>query len=153
MKKIVLTLIFLASSFLINSQNIAGIWQLNEKSLSDGYLEAYQFFNDRSFVYHTSQYDALSRITSIGGTYHINEDSIIFYVEYAMEIKGGQVIRSVIYTGNDSWSIEGGVLTKVYYNTLNVQNAIFKSCVENNDSIIYIDDRKYFKVDDDPFNY
>jgi hypothetical protein len=153
LKKYSLTFILLTLSFLLRSQNVVGIWQLDTKVLAAGYLDSYQFFRDSSFVYHPSQFDALTRIISIGGKYNIQKDSLIFFVEYIIEITGGQIIRSVMYSDNDSWSIENGVINKVYYKSINKQEATFKYCIEESNEIIYIDDNKYFKVDNDPFRY
>jgi len=153
MKKINLTIISLLLSIFSYSQNIIGIWQFHTKEIAAGYLESYHFLKGNSFEYHPSQFDALTRIISIGGKYNIHKDTIIFFVEYTIEIAGGEIVRSELYTKNDSWSIENGVENKVYYKSINNQEATFKYCSEGSDEIIYIDERKYFKVANEPIRY
>jgi hypothetical protein len=152
--KINLIIFYLLFVFVqVRSQNIEGIWQYDTNTLADGYHEVYLFKKNSLFEFHTSQYDALKRINSIGGKYTIKKDTLLFYVSYTLEVIGGNIVRSDIYSKNDSWEIENGLLDTIYYHGLNVQKAMFKIKEENSQRIIYIDGYKYFKVDNNPDNY
>ncbi|MDQ2770223.1 MAG: hypothetical protein M3Y54_06965 [Bacteroidota bacterium] len=104
--------LFTISSSFGYCQSIVGTWQIGTKQTGETVLDCYVFKADNSFEYRTNTDMGLSRIRAIGGTYIYKKGYVELVVKYTKEVIGGSIERSHITTGNDSWSIEGGVLQK-----------------------------------------
>ena len=95
MKSLLISLlIFIFLSTNCISGNLVGIWQKSTSEISSGYLDSYLFFSDGTFRFNTNQYDGLRRVLSIGGKYKIENEKIIFIIEYTIEVIGGVFERS-----------------------------------------------------------
>ena len=133
----------------VNNENkdIIGVWQAETKEVSSGYLDLYRFYKNNKFIFEPSQYDGLKRIAQIAGTYKIDKDKIVFYVNSISELVGNKIERSMITTLSDSWAIDAGkLITKKIKSS--PQKAKFEICksIEDNQNCLKIDDRLFYKI-------
>ena len=154
MKNILVLISLLVSFQWSYSQSIIGIWQAKTASVSSAYFDTYQFFPDGTFRFNTNQYDGLRRILSLGGVYEIKNGEVIFTVNFAIEVFGGNLIRSEISTGSDSWSIEGGNIKSIpIIPPVRKTASFFIEKLVSGIEVITIDANKYYKVDSDPSQF
>ena len=85
-----------------------GVWHA-APHVSAGFNELLQFFPDRRFVFHKSDYDALERETSVKGTYEIKDGILTLTLNKVIMLEGGEIVDSVI-SGDEE--IEGGKLVE-----------------------------------------
>lgn len=150
MRKILITVLTIIITQ-AKAQNIVGLWQFGSPTVSSGYFETYQFFANGNFCFNTNQSDGLRRVLSIGGKYKVTKDKLVFTVEYTIELIGGNLERSHITTGSDSWALDNGQQKKLPLGKPIVQQASFQAAQkEKGEEVILIDLQKYYKVDDDP---
>lgn len=138
-----------------DTNRIIGVWQADNNLVSSAWNEAYQFFQNGDFIFNTSQYDGLQRIVKIKGKYRVYNDTLFFHVEALVEQKGGNIIRSKYTTLNDSWSIENSQLDEIRIESGIDEVAYIEwPDIHLSDTIfIYIDMRKYYKMNNDPNKY
>ena len=136
----------------LEAQSFIGRWQENSQEVSSGYLNNYQFLDDSTFLFNTSEYFGLKRIVSLGGKYKYdkNKKSLLLTVQFINEIVGGHIERSKESgSASDSWIIEGGIVKK---NLLikPVKASINIEFLEHNmdgKELILLDKIKYYKVE------
>jgi hypothetical protein len=72
-------------------------------------------------------------------------------VEYSVEQYDGYPEKSHTTTLSGGWEISDGTLIKKTYD--NLEDEIFKTKFENDKSILVLDNRKFYKIKDDPNDY
>lgn len=153
MKKLALLILLVATMSCLKAQSIVGRWQAGLATLSDEYLENYQFFADGTFCFNTNGEDGLSRIEKICGTYYIENNMIVFKVRYYSEKTGGSLKLDGAEPGTAAWKFKNHKINKVLINNATMQKVRFKLYKEQDISIIEIDESKYYKVQNDPDKY
>jgi hypothetical protein len=147
MKSKVLVIIFISLSNNIiaqtKSSSVLGLWQVKQSEVTSMYLDRYEFFNNKSFVFHPNSYNGLNRIVGIFGNYKILRDSIFFIPKNTLELIGGYPTRSMITTEADSWEITNAKLKKIPCKKT-IQSASFRFCLE--DKCIFIGNQKFFYI-------
>src|SRR5258708_38334178 len=106
MRKLFITTVFTIITNYLVAQSFIGRWQENSPGVSAGYLNNYQFLDDSTFLFNTSEYFGLKRIISIGGKYKYdkNKKSLLIMVQFTNEIIGGHIERSKESgSASDSW--------------------------------------------------
>jgi len=144
MKVIVVLLLLLYITLPSYSQSLIGTWQIGTKQTGEGTLDCYVFKSDNSFEYVVNSDEGLRRIIAIGGTYSYKKGYLELRVKYTKEIVGGAIGRSHITTGNDSWSIEGGIVRKMPVKKLIIQHLNIEFI--NPKTIVVDDDNKFYKI-------
>jgi len=127
-------------------QNIVGTWHEGDTLIGSMYRARYVFGADKVFAYHSSQYDGLQRIQTIGGRYRLVGNIIYLTPEYTVEMRDGTLERSHFTTLNDSWSIEGGHF-KTYKIAKPVQqSAQIKVVQRKKGRCLLLDLQPYYKI-------
>lgn len=136
--------LFAISSSYGYCQSIIGTWQLGSKQTGETVLDCYVFKTDNSFEYRTNTDMGLSRIRAIGGTYIYKKGYVELTIKYTKEVINGRIERSHITTGNDSWSIEGGLLQKklIAKPVSQPLNIVF----EGTSIIVFDEGSKFYKI-------
>ena len=143
--QIVFLLFFKLSFSQIDSITLKGLWQEKDSVVTSMYYDTYQFQSDGKFIFRPNQYNGLSRIISIIGTYKIKNDKLIFIPLKTEELIGGHPKRSEITTLSDSWEITGAqlVIRNIKKRLPQITNLKFIQI----EKCIIIDNIKYFKID------
>lgn len=140
---------------IIDKNELIGIWQADTTEESDAWLDVYRFFENGEFIFNPNQYDGLKRILAINGKYRIVGNNLYLKVSSTTEIVGGHLVRSTIETLSDSWAIEGGQIKK--FEQPNKDEEVIEISQHKNtnskDSFIMLDNRKYYKMRNDPTKY
>lgn len=68
--------------------DLVGVWQVME-GMAAGWADAYQFFADNKFVFHTSQMNLKERLRSYSGTWHLEKDMLKLTIREETRIVGG----------------------------------------------------------------
>lgn len=138
----------------ITAKNILGTWQLGSAELAAGYLDHYTFFSDGTFLFGTNEFFGLRRVLSFGGTYKIQNDSILaLFITHSNEIRGGHIERDECIGGN-GWIINKGRTVRQKYrhpikSELLVQKVdIPSTCNDSSIASILIDKQLFYKVED-----
>lgn len=114
MKKIIsIIFILLFISVGVYSQIPKGFWQEESSQIGKKRMAGYTFGDNHRFEYSISEYDGLSPIVALGGTYRINKNKIYYRVSYIKKRIGGKLCRDGQYTLNDSWAFVGNQITVV----------------------------------------
>ena len=141
---IVLVLVLFCTTLQGYSQTIFGTWQIGNNKVGEGLMESYVFKVDNTFEYLTDSDDGLRRVIALGGTYtYTAPNKLTLVVNYTRELVGGTIERNSVTKGNDSWTIEGGVvqkhpLAKPYTHQLAVNF--------NTGGALAIEDNRFFRV-------
>lgn len=148
--KIINLFLLLNCVFIVQAQNIKGIWQKDSPLIGSGYSQNYQFKNEEDFEYNTSEFDFLNRVRTIGGKYQIKQDTIFFTLEYIIECCGGTIERSLITSLNNSWAINDCKTQKTFFQKKETWSAVFKFDESDpNNKFIKIDNDIYYLTYED----
>ncbi|MDE3182809.1 MAG: hypothetical protein KGM16_05265 [Bacteroidota bacterium] len=153
MRKLFMLIVFITiiTNHLL-AQNLIGRWQENSPEVSAGYLNNYQFLNDSTFLFNTSEYFGLKRIINIGGKYMYdkNKKLLLLTVHFTNEIVGGHIERSKESgSASDAWVIEGGKIKKILLPkpVKAIIKIEFSNQSKGRNEIILLDKIKYYKVE------
>lgn len=137
------------------AQSLVGVWQRDTNCVLGKHLDTYCFFSDGTFCFNSDENNSLSRILSIGGSYIIVKNQIVFHVKYTIERSDGILVRDTLATQCGSWSIKGGVIKKMMLRKTIVEKADLDRTVNSKSGkCLLIDMRKYFKISNNPdINY
>jgi hypothetical protein len=139
----------------ISNSELIGIWQADNNDEGSGWSDVYRFFNDGKFIFNPSQYDGLKRIIAINGTYRIKDNILYLNITSTTEMFGGNIVRSTLTTLSDSLEISGGRINEVKYpdreeELIEIQDYLV---IEIKKTFIVLDNRRYFKMRNDPTEY
>lgn len=140
--KICFFIIYLFLSEQLFSQSINGNWQFQTHKVSDGYLDNY-IFSDSTFTFNISDYDQLSALRQITGTFKIVNGTIFFSTKIIVVKKIVGVNKNINYSEFSEWNCVFGEPEIVKYN--NTFSASFEYD-PNNVTSISIDGRTYYKI-------
>lgn len=133
------------------AQSLVGVWQKDTNCVFEKHLDTYCFFSDGTFRFNSDENNSLRRILSIGGSYMIVKNQIVFHVKYTIERSGGILIRDTLATQCGSWSIKGGIIKKMVLIKAIVEKAdLDRTVISKSGKCLLIDMRKYFKISDIP---
>jgi hypothetical protein len=84
-----------------HSLALEGVWQLIPE-FAAGWTDAYQFFADGRFVFHTSEMDCGTRLQSESGRWRVEDSAIVLITEERTTLEGGHFEESMGSCGSDS---------------------------------------------------
>ncbi len=91
-------------------QQLIGVWQEGSANVGDALKKNIQFFADGHFVINYSQYNEISPVRSLGGSYKVKSDGLYLNAEYRKEIVGGRYEPGNPGVESEEFIITGGKL-------------------------------------------
>jgi len=159
MKNVVINILIIFSSIVCFSQNyneknnFVGIWQADTTIEGSAWLDNYQFFANGNFIFNFNEYDSNKRLDCLKGKYRLSKDTMYLIVENIVEVTDGKLTRGAT-SWEDEWLLKNIKTHEIKNTDLTEYKVQLSSC--NYKSLmpcIVFDNRKYFKLKNDPNDY
>ncbi|MEK7744294.1 MAG: hypothetical protein AAB578_07870, partial [Elusimicrobiota bacterium] len=129
-------------------KDIVGVWQRNNM-MADGWSDAYQFFADRTFLWHKNQMDERGRDLTRTGTWKVREGELLISEAEKVVLVGGEFSK-------EAEGIVGGKEeTRKNSPPLETSSPIrtLRKAAEDHYPSMGIDGRTFWKFGDNPNGY
>jgi len=91
-----------------NNSKITGIWQVDNPTIGDAYLNNYRFFPDGTFKYEFNNYDDRGRIIAAKGSFKLKDSVLTLIIKTRTEIIGGDLVEGNPGFQQEELVLEGG---------------------------------------------
>ena len=142
MRKIAFLLLLAYAMPLLSYELPGYIWQADLDEVAAGYLDRYEF-GDSTFVYYSSEFENISLVTGLMGSYEISSDSILLTAEALLYHRPDGYETSFMFTSNGGWEYFSHS-QKV--DTINVEFHTVRLPFVVNANSIEIDRRIFYRV-------
>lgn len=138
---------------LIDRKEVVGLWQGDSKIIASAWGDTYSFRSDGTFTFYVSQFNELSRLVSITGTYRIDSNILKLNIKSRKEHTGGVIERGNPGFEGD-WTFRDTKVIEIIQDTKQSNEVYIEWCdTSPKHQCLFMGFRKFYKISSNPNGY